>query len=151
MGGDWSDDELLTALRTAVRAREAVPAGWIEMARAAYAWRTIDAELAELTRDSAAGLGASAPVRSEAAGIRSLTFSSAHLTIEVEVTDEALFGQILPPREGTVEVQTRTGPAGTARVDVTGCFCVEPVPAGRFRLHCRTTDHIDAATVWVTL
>ena len=151
MGSDWSDDELLTALRTAVRAREAVPAGWIEMARAAYAWRTIDAELAELTRDSAAGLGASAPVRSEAAGLRSLTFSSAHLTIEVEVTDEALFGQILPPREGTVEVQTRTGPAGTARVDVTGCFCVEAVPAGRFRLRCRTTDSIDAATEWVTL
>jgi hypothetical protein len=151
MGSDWDDEQLLAVLRTAVRAREAVPSEWIEMARATYAWHTIDAELAELTRDSAAGLGASAPVRSEAAAIRSLTFSSAHLTIELEVTDEGLFGQILPPREGTIEVQTQAGPAGTARVDVTGCFCVEPVPAGRFRLHCRTTDSIDAATVWVTL
>lgn len=151
MGNDWDDDQLLAALRTAVRAREAVPADWIEMARAAYAWRTIDTELAELTRDSAAGVGASAPVRSEAAGIRSLTFSSAHLTIELEVTDEGLFGQILPPREGTIDVQTQAGPAGTARVDVTGCFLVEPIPAGRFRLRCQTTDSMEAATAWVTL
>jgi hypothetical protein len=151
MGSDWNDEELLAALRTAVHARDAIPAAWIEMGRSAYAWHSIDAELAELTRDSAAGVGASAPVRSEAATIRSLTFSSAHLTIEVEVTEEGLFGQILPPREGTIEVQTQAGPVGTARVDVTGCFCVEPVPGGRFRLHCRTTDDIDAATVWVTL
>jgi hypothetical protein len=151
MHSDWDDDQLLAALRTAVRAREAVPAGWMEMARAAYAWHTIDAELAELTRDSAAGLGASAAVRSEAAAIRSLTFSSAHLTIELEITDEGLFGQILPPREGTIEVQTQAGPAGTARVDPMGGFCVEPAPAGLFRLHCRTADSIDIETAWITL
>ncbi len=151
MRDDRDDDQLLAALRTAVRAREAVPADWIEMARATYAWHTIDAELAELTLDSAAGLGASAPVRSEAAGIRSLAFSSAHLTIELEVTGEGLLGQILPPREGTIEVQTQAGLADTARADVTGCFFVEPVPAGRFRLRCQTTDNIDAVTVWVTL
>jgi hypothetical protein len=157
MGTDWDDEQLLAALRTAVQERDAIPAEWLETARASYAWHTIDAELAELTSDSAAGLGAGAAVRSEAATIRSLTFTSAHLTLELEVSDDALFGQILPPREGTIEVQTpggpgdTPGPAGTAPVDVTGCFCVEPVPAGRFRLHCRTTDGIDAATVWITL
>jgi hypothetical protein len=151
MLNDWDDDRLLAALRTAVRAREAVPAEWTEMARATYAWHNIDAELAELTHDSAAGLGSSAPVRSEAAAIRSLMFSSAHLTIELEVTDEGLFGQLLPPREGTIEVQTQAGPAGTARVDPMGCFCVEPAPAGLFRLHCRMVDSIDAATAWITL
>ena len=112
MGSDWDDEQLLAPLRTAVRAQEAVPAEWIEMGRAAYAWHSIDAELAELTRDSALGVGASAPVRSEAATIRSLTFSSAHLTIELEVTGEGLFGQILPPREGTIEIQTPAGSAG---------------------------------------
>lgn len=151
MRNDWDDERLLAALGMAVRAREAVPADWIEMARATYAWHTIDAELAELTLDSAAGLEAGAPVRSEAAGIRSLTFSSAHLTMELEVTDDGLFGQILPPREGTIDVQTQAGPAGTAQADVMGCFCIQPVPAGRFRLRCQTADSIDAATVWVTL
>jgi hypothetical protein len=32
-----------------------------------------------------------------------------------------------------------------------GCFCVEPAPAGLFRLHCRMVDSIDAATAWITL
>ena len=151
MLNDWDDEQLLAALGAALRAREAVPAGWIEMARTAYAWRTIDAELAELTRDSAAGLGASAPVRSEAAAVRSLTFSSAHLTIELEVTGEGLFGQIIPPREGTIEIQTPAGSAGPAGVDVMGCFYVDPVPATLFRLRCRTTDGLEAETAWVAL
>ena len=151
MLNDWDDEQLLAALRAALRAREAIPAGWIEMARTTYAWHNIDTELAELTCDSRTSLGSIAPVRSETAVIRSLAFSSDHLTIELEVTDEGLFGQIIPPREGTIEIQAKAGAAGRARVDVTGCFCVDPIPAGLLRLRCRTTDSIDAATVWFTL
>lgn len=145
------DEQLLAALRAAVRAREAVPAGSIEMARNAYPWHTIDAELAQLTGDSWAGLGVSAPVRSEDGGIRALAFSSAHLTIEVEVAGDGLIGQIISPRAGTIETHTPAGPAGTAPIDATGCFSIDPIPAGRFRLRCRTADGIDVVTRWVSL
>ena len=40
------DDEALTdALREAIRAREAVPAWFVEIGKSAYAWHNIDAEL----------------------------------------------------------------------------------------------------------
>ena len=168
---DLDDERLLAALREAVRARQAVPDGFIEAAKSVYAWRDIDAELAQLTYDSSVGdssagdsgadVERSVLVRSETASVRTLTFSSAHLTIELEVSDECLLGQIIPPREGTIETQTRAGaadgapvggaPVGTAPVDVAGCFSVDPIPVSPFRLRCRTADGIDAVTGWITL
>ena len=49
----WDDDELLVALRQAVRERQAVPPEFVEAARNAFAWRNFDAELAQLSYDSA--------------------------------------------------------------------------------------------------
>ena len=48
----WDDEELLAALRQALRARQAVSPGFVEAGKGAFAWRTIDAELAQLTYDS---------------------------------------------------------------------------------------------------
>lgn len=146
-----SDEELLTALREAVRAREAVPSRFVEMGKNAYAWHNIDAELAQLTYDSSADRELSAAVRSETASIRALTFTSAHLSIELEVTEGSLLGQIIPPREGTLETQTGTGISMTTAVDELGCFAIDPIPAGPFRLRCRTTAGSDVVTGWITL
>jgi hypothetical protein len=145
------DEELLAALREAVRARQAVPEGFIETAKNIFAWHNIDAELAQLSYDSSVDVGRSALVRSETASIRTLTFSSARLSIELEVADECLLGQIIPAREGTVETQTRAGAGATATIDVTGCFSIDPIPGSPFRLRCRTTDGIDVMTGWITL
>ena len=149
MRDGWDDEELLTALREAMRAREAVPAEFIEMGRNAYAWHNIDAELAQLTYDSSreqvAGL------RSETASIRALTFTSAHLSLELEVTGSSLLGQIIPLRSGTLEILTRAGTTTTTPVDEIGCFAIDPIPDGPFRLHCRTVDDTDALTGWITL
>lgn len=148
---DSADDEqLLAALRQALRAREAVPSRFVEMGKNAYAWHNIDAELAELTYDSSTDSELSAAVRSETASIRALTFSSAHLSIEVEVGEASLLGQVIPPREGTIETETSAGAAGTTPVDRAGCFAVEPKPSGPFRLHWRTADGADVVTAWVT-
>ena len=49
-----NDDELLAALGRALQAQEVVPDAVLEAAKGAYAWRTIDAELAALTFDSVA-------------------------------------------------------------------------------------------------
>ena len=146
----WDDEQLLAALREAVTARQAVPAWFVDTAKSAYAWHNIDAELAQLTYDSEADLDLAAAVRSETASIRALTFTSPHLTLELEVTENSLVGQIIPPRPGTVETHTKAG-VTTSPVDEIGCLAVEPIPASPFRLRVRTTDGVDVLTGWITL
>jgi hypothetical protein len=123
----------------------------VETAKNAYTWHNIDAELAQLTYDSCTDMHQSAGLRSEAASIRALTFASAHLHIELEVTEDSLIGQIIPPQEGTVETQSQTGPAATAAIDQIGCFAIDPLPASPFRLRCRTRNGTEVVTGWITL
>ena len=149
----WDDEQLLAALRESMRARQAVPEEFVEMGKNAYTWHTIDAELAQLTYDSGReqDRDVAASLRSETASIRALTFTSAHLSLELEVTESSLLGQIIPPRAGTLEAQTRAGATTNTPVDEIGCFAVEPIPASPFRLRCRTEDGADVLTGWITL
>ena len=147
----WDDEQLLGALRDAMRAREAVPPRLVEAAKSAYAWHNIDAELAQLTYDSSRDEDRSATVRSETASIRALTFTSAHTSIELEVTGDSLLGQVMPPGGGTIEAQTREGVTTAATVNEIGCFSIEPLPPGPFRLRCRTGRGADVMTGWITL
>ncbi len=144
------DDDLLELLREAIRARDAVPARFTETARGAFAWHNIDAELAQLTYDSSTEREPVA-VRSESASVRALTFTSAHLHVEVEVTADSLIGQVIPPRAGHVETETQAGPTVTVPVDEIGCFVIEPLPASPFRLRCRIEDQPDVVTGWISL
>jgi hypothetical protein len=150
MRNGWDDDNLQAALREAMWTRSDVPSGVVEAARNAYSWRTIDAELAELTFDSSREPYAAA-TRSESASIRALTFTSAHLTIELEVTENALIGQVMPPRAGTLEARTAEGGSVTAEVDGIGCFSIEPIPPSAFRLRYRNHEGSDVVTGWITL
>jgi hypothetical protein len=146
-----SDDELLEALGEAMKARQAVPSWFIETGKNAYAWHNIDAELAQLTYDSNDHQREAMVTRSETASIRALTFTSAHLTVELEVTEDSLVGQIIPPRAGTLEIHTMAGEITTTEVDEIGCFAVDPIPDSPFRLRCRTADGTDVLTGWITI
>jgi hypothetical protein len=146
----WDDEELLAALGEAMRARQDVPEWFVETGKNAYAWHNIDADLAQLTYDSDLDRDRAAVVRSEAASIRALTFTSARLSIELEVGEGSLLGQIIPPSAGTLEVHTTAGVTSTS-VDEIGCFAVEPIPNSPFRLRCRTEDGTDVLTGWITL
>jgi hypothetical protein len=150
VGDGWDDEHLLGALREAMRARHAVPHEAVETAKGFYAWHNIDAELAQLTYDSSREEDRSSRVRSETAAVRALTFTSAHLSIDLEVTEGALLGQVMPPEGGTIEAQTRSGMTPTTPVDEIGCFSIEPVPPSPFRLHCRTARGLDVVTGWIT-
>jgi hypothetical protein len=147
----WDDEELLAALRQALRTRQAVPPEFVEAAKNAFAWHNIDAELAQLTYDSSVDREYEPSTREEEASIRALTFTSAHLTIEVEVTRDALVGQVIPAQAGTITIQPRDGAERTLPVDEIGCFSIDPVPSGPFRLHGRAASGIDVLTGWVTL
>jgi len=147
----YDDEELLAALRQALAERQAVPPEFVEAAKNAFAWHNIDAELAELTYDSSRDAEHAPSTRAETASIRALTFTSAHLTIELEVTGDALVGQVVPVQAGTIEVQVQSGPATAFPADEIGCFSIAPIPDGPFRLYCRTAAGVDAVTGWVTL
>ena len=145
------DDVLLAALREALATHEAVPAWFVEAGKSAYAWHHIDAELAQLTFDSLRDAELTASMRSESASIRALTFQSARFTIEVEITDDALLGQLIPPQGGTAELRTQAGHISTTSIDEVGCFVIEPKPDSPFRLRVCTEGQADVVTGWLTI
>ena len=147
----YDDEELLVVLRQALAERQAVPPEFVAAAKNAFAWHNIDAELAELTYDSSRDAETAPSTRAETASIRALTFTSAHLTIELEVTHDSLLGQIVPAQSGTIKVQLRDGAESTVPADGIGRFTIRPMPAGTFRLHCKTDADADALTGWITL
>jgi hypothetical protein len=153
IGGQWwrDDEELLALLDDALRAARAVPGEFIEAGNAAYAWHDIDAELAALIHDSAQDEGLVPATRAAPADLRSLTFCSAELTIEIELTGGALVGQIVPPQPGQLEVRTVTGSLVTVPIDEIGCFVIRPVPTDGFWLHCRTAAGTDVQTSLIRL
>jgi hypothetical protein len=147
----WDDDEELLAALGEALAGSAVPPEFIEAGKAAYTWRTIDAELAELTYDSAQESLAAAGHRAEDPSIRTLTLSSAHLTIELEASEDAILGQLVPVQTGLVEIQFGPEKGAETEVDTVGCFTIQPIPARPFRLRCRGAEGIVVLTEWLRL
>ena len=162
---DRSDDDAMEAeLRDLVRRLDPVPEHVVEAGRAAFAWRTIDADLAnvdawaELTHDSLIeDEVALAGVRGQP-GPRTLTFESPSLTFEVEVTGTGaetrrLVGQIVPPSPAEIVVERRTRDAApaAASADELGRFVMEPVAAGHARLRFTLPDGSSVRTRWARL
>lgn len=129
---DFTDDELIALLGAALVAAEPVPERVLDGARAAFTWRTIDAELAELTFDSARELTG---VRSEMVS-RQVTFEAPGIEIEVMVIDDdtrRLVGQLIPSRESTIELVN--GDDVTSMVtDHLGRFFFDDIEPGPVRL-----------------
>jgi|tagenome__1003787_1003787.scaffolds.fasta_scaffold20821882_2 hypothetical protein len=151
---DWTEEELLSELQAALRAEQEVPGALVDAGKGVWAWRTVDAELAALTYDSAleAMVEQLAATRSEAATLRSLTYASQSLTIELEVTRNALLGQVQPAQAGQVEVVVRDGAVTPVDVDDVGWFTVRPAPRSPFRIACTTRDgSIKVVTPWIEL
>jgi len=150
--GTWHDnDHLFAALRRALREAEDVPPRFIEMGKAAFAWHNIDAELADLTYDSS--MATAQPVgamRAQDASLRALTYATTDITIEIEITGDAVLGQILPPQAGTASTYLAAGPVVETPVDQMGFFAIRPVPAAPFRLRCVTPSGLDIMTGLIT-
>jgi hypothetical protein len=154
MSGRWwdDDDQVLTALGQALRRGRDVPRSFVEAGKNAFPWSGLDAELAELAYDSAQDTGrVPALTRAAPASLRSVTFASATVTIELTLTPEQLDGQVIPPQSGEVELLVASGPAQTAEIDGLGRFRIRPIPSRSFRLHCRTEDSERVLTDWVAL
>ena len=126
-----------------------------EAARSAFTWRTVDAELAELMRDSADDDEEAGLLVRGGRGPRQLSFESPRLGIELEVTatgpgERRLEGQLLPPASLTVTVE-RPGEDGlSVQSDDLGRFALDGLRAGIVRLHVALRG-AQIAIPWTTI
>lgn len=132
------DDALMALLGEAVVESDAVSERRRQAARAAFTWRSVDEELAELLHDSA--LDAGAAVRSSASGPRSLAFGRSGLTLEVEVDGDQLLGEVVASGSAdaaagsaTVTLQRPDTADEVVSVDAAGFFRFSGVGAGAVR------------------
>jgi hypothetical protein len=130
------DERLIAELAEAVRVGGEVPPDFVAAGKALFAWRTVDADLATLTHDSAAD-PVGAGTRAEP-GARALTFVSGDLSVELELTGDTLLGQVVPPESGRVELHGIGGRVAEVPVDESGWFALRGVPAPMFRLSVHT-------------
>lgn len=155
------DDHLLAQLRALAAALDPVPADALFAARSQLAYRRLDADLAELTFDSALA-PEPAGVRSGVETARRLSFEAGSTQVEVEILLEGdrrrLVGQCVPATEVSLTVRcllsaSPIGEVVTKQVttDDLGRFSVD-VPAGAVSLRCVWT-HTELAveTAWVSV
>lgn len=143
------DERLIAELRDALLTSRQIPAEFVAAGKAAFAWRTLDAELAAMTDDANAA-EALAGTRAELAGVRALSFHADQISIELEVTSDAVLGQLVPPQNCEIEIQSQDGGKQQITADETGWFTIRPRPKTTFRLQLRTTGS-DVITEWVML
>lgn len=151
-----SDDTTEAELRAIFAHMDPVPELLTEGARSAFTWRTVDAELAELMRDSAdAAEEESGLLLRGDHGPRQLSFESPRLGIEIEVTETGprerrLAGQLLPPAAATVTIE-RPGEDGlSVQADDLGRFVLDGLRAGVVRLHVALRG-TQIAIPWTTI
>jgi len=149
------DDATEAQLRAIFGHMDPVPQLLEDAARAAYTWRTVDVELAELMRDSAEQQEEAGLLVRGAHGPRQLSFESPRLAIELEVTETGprerrLEGQLLPPAEATVTIE-RPGEDGvTVQADDLGRFVLDGLRAGLVRVHVALRG-AQIAIPWTTI
>ncbi|MEU4744315.1 hypothetical protein AB0G02_28165 [Actinosynnema sp. NPDC023658] len=143
-----SDEELLRELGAALAEARDVPDHVLRAARAAYAWRTVDAELLALTSYDSV-LDADLAVRARATQTaRQLVFDAEGVSVQVEVTEAGVAGQVLPAAAGRVVLVTPTGPVEEAELDELGLFLLGPPPSGPVRFRCEVGG-TTVVTDWV--
>jgi hypothetical protein len=145
----WTDDEgLMEELARAAQQEREVPDHRRRAAYAAFAWRTIDEDLLSLTHDSL--LSATSAVRGTEEDARTLSFEGGGLTLELEVDDSVLTGQVLPQGSlGEVTMERADGESRTTRTDASGFFSL-PDAVGTVRFAFEV-DGVVRRTEWVVL
>ena len=145
----WDSDEfLLGDLDAALTEAASVPPEFLEAGRAAFAWRTIDAELLLLTSyDSILDTELAGRARAVLTA-RQLVFDADGFSLQVEVTEAGIAGQLMPPDRAVVALLSPGGPDEETTADEFGSFLLGPPPPGPMRLRC-TIDGTTVQTDWI--
>jgi hypothetical protein len=150
---DNPDDQLEEELRQLAARLEPVPPELLRGAAGAFAWRDIDAELAELVFDSALDADEATLVRGSPER-RLVSFAGGGLTIDVEVTRagpvRTVMGQIAPPQRGAVDIRRRQETV-TVEADELGRFESGPLAPGPLSIRLRPAAGSPVVTDWLAL
>ncbi len=153
-----SDEQIEQELREAAQFLDPVPPHLVDAAVAAFTWRTIDADLAELVYDTLTEPAAT--VRDagvpEAEHPRLLTFQTPSLTIELEVlgdrNDRRLVGRISPAAAVDLEIRHRGGGSVAVSADPLGRFAATGLASGPTLLRVQPAGNQPAVvTDWFSL
>ncbi len=110
----------------------------IRAAEAAFTWRTVDADLEILSLENGLAMSETAQVRGAGLGSpRMYAFHGERLTVEIEIDEDGIVGQLTPPGPARVTLVTPDGPQATADADEVGCFTLPVPPPGPMRLDCQ--------------
>ena len=132
----WTDDELLRELRDALQ-EPSVDERHIRAAQAAFTWRTVDADLEILGLETELAPAGAAQVRGSPGSPRMFTFHGERLSVEIEIDEDGIVGQLTPPGPARVTLLTTDGPQAATEADEVGCFSLPPPPPGPMRLDCQ--------------
>lgn len=145
-----TDDELMDRLRRIAADVDAAPDLVTESARAAFATRHLDDELAELLHDS--DLTPSQGVRYVHPGPRLLSFEVGEVSLEIqidEVQGRLAVRGIAVGAVGDAEIETTTTGSRTAPIDDRGWFRVQDLPSEPLRVRVHTADGKAVTTGWI--
>jgi hypothetical protein len=147
------EERFLAALGEAIGETTDIPPEFLQAGYTAYAWYSVDAELAELTYDSATGpAGESTFVgaRGGSEQLRSMTFVATSFRVDIEVTSGRLKGQVQPRPNGRMQLVTGDG-AADVEVDRLGWFDIHSAPPGLFQLRWLDPDDEELLVVPIEL
>ena len=148
------DDELAEELRRLAARLDPVPPELLTAAAGAFAWRDIDAQLAELVFDSLLDVDDATQVRGSPER-RLVSFTGGGVTLDIEVTTtgpaRTIMGQIVPPQRGAVDVRRQQETVTTVEVDELGRFRSGPLPPGPLSLRLRPAEGTPVVTDWLAL
>lgn len=149
-----ADEELLHRLAVIARASDPVPATVTTLARAAFTLRRLDEEYAALVSDSDVEL---VGVRGAGTDARLLTFASAELVVEAQVSAAGrrctVLGQVAAPSApgGSVRLELPSHRGEAVALDALGGFRFDDVPPGTVRLTVELPGVRTVSTAWFSL
>lgn len=142
--------ELLKELSEVLDSTEPPGLAETHVARGCFAWRNIDVELAEIIFDSIVDESA-VLVRGPVADIRSVSFSTGSVTVDVEIHDGRIIGQVIPAQRALITLSIPSGDVvASAESDDVGMFVIDHDQAGSLSLGCRASDESwSLRTSWI--
>ncbi len=150
------DDALLAALHEALAVTRAPAADGIAGiaaltagAQAAFSFRTMEEELASLIYDSLLDADPVGAGRAAKAA-RTVVFESDAVSVEMEITDDGIVGQVAPPVGASVFAEASDGTRIAVVCDELGCFTLPTPGHGMLRLHIAASGST-AVTEWAHL
>ncbi len=135
------DDQLISDLRRVLDAVDGPRIADSAAAKAAFGWHDIDAELAQLVFDSEQhSSDTGVVVRGSEEASRQLTFSTEHVTIDIEIGEAGLMGQIVPAQPATVELHQPGRDVQRLDTDDFGVFAIASIEPGPTTVVARAAD-----------